>query len=160
MKVIPLTQGKEALVDDEDYDRLAAYKWHFNKKNKRGNGYAQRSKHVKLGVNSYSTKTIYLHGEILRTDEEVDHINGNTLDCRKSNLRPANRTQQMQNTRSRSGSSSGYVGVHIHKLTGKWRAQIRIGGKTKSLGLFQSEELAYQARMSYITLNGLDRFRR
>lgn len=160
MKTIPLTQGKEAMVDDEDYDRLAAHKWHFNKKNKRGYGCAQRSKYIKLGVNSYKSQTVYLHREVLNTNEEVDHIDGNTLDCRKHNLRPANRIQQTQNTSSRVGSSSKYVGVHMHKLTGKWRAQIQVDGKVKSLGLFSTEELAHSARTRYIESNGLDRFRR
>ena len=101
-----------------------------------------------------------MHREILLTDKEVDHINGNTLDNRKENLRVADRTQQSQNTASRKNSSSKYVGIHTHKLTGKWRAQIRVNGKVKSLGLFSSEESAHLARVKFLEINNLDRFRR
>ena len=156
---IPLSQGKEAIVDEDDYCRLSVHKWSFNLKT-RGMGYAQRSQHIKLGFKKYKTKTIYMHREILLTDKEVDHINGNTLDNRKENLRVADRTQQSQNTASRKNSSSKYVGIHTHKLTGKWRAQIKVNGKVKSLGLFSSEESAHLARIKFLEINNLDRFRR
>lgn len=48
-KEIPLSQGKIAIVDAEDYEKLSAYTWCFNKRNKSGNGYAQRTQHIKLG---------------------------------------------------------------------------------------------------------------
>jgi hypothetical protein len=129
-------------------------------KKKKNFGYAQRSKYVKIGFKKYKTITLYMHREILNTDLEVDHINGNKLDNRKENLRPANRVQQTQNKTSHIGSSSKYAGVHIHKLTGKWRAQIKIGDKVKSLGLFGTQEDAYKARIKFIEENSLDRFRR
>ena len=101
-----------------------------------------------------------MHREILKTDQEVDHINGNTLDNRKENLRPANRRQQSQNTRSRKNSTSIYVGVHLHRLTGKWRSQIKVDGKIKSLGLFNSPEEARDARNKFIEENALKWHRR
>ena len=159
MKLIELTQGKQATVDDDDYERLSKYKWCFNLK-RHGKGYAQRNEHVKIEYKKYKTKTIYMHREILNTDQEVDHKNGNTLDNRKENLRPANRTQQSQNTSSRKNSSSKYVGVHIHKLTGKWRSQIKVGDKIKSLGLFPTQEEAFNARIKYVEENDLQWFKR
>ena len=159
MKIIHLTQGKEALVDDDDYARLSAYKWQFNTKNKNGHGYAQRSQHVKLGYKKYTNKTVYMHREILVTDLEVDHINGNTLDNRKQNLRPVNRILQTRNTSSRRNSTSKYVGVHLHRLTGKWRSQIKISGKRVDLGLFNTEEAAFLARKKYIEDNNLKGFK-
>jgi hypothetical protein len=68
MKLIELSQGKHAMVDDDDYERLSAYSWCFNLK-KLGHGYAQRNKHVKLGYKRYTTKTIYMHSFILDTDQ-------------------------------------------------------------------------------------------
>jgi len=159
-KTIKLTQGLEAIVDEDDYERLSKYNWCFNSKNSSGHGYAQRGAHVRLGFKKYKSETLYMHREILNTDQEVDHINGNTLDNRKENLRVADRTQQSQNTSSRKNSTSKYVGVHIHKLTGKWRAQIKVDNKVKSLGLFSSQEEAFNARVKYIEENHLERFRR
>jgi hypothetical protein len=160
MKKIPLTQNKTAVVDDESFDLLSKHKWCFNDKNGKGHGYAQRSQHIKLGFKKYTSKTIYMHRSILDTDLEVDHINGDTLDNRKENLRAANRTQQTRNTSSRKGSTSSFVGVHFHKLTGKWRSQIKIDGKIRSLGLFASQEEANNARIKFIEENALERFRR
>ena len=149
-----------ALVDENCYDDLSKYKWCFNSKNDNGHGYAQRSQHVKLGFKQYTNKTVYMHREILDTDQEVDHINGNTLDNRKENLRIANRTQQLQNKASHRNSSSKYVGVHIHRLTGKWRSQIMVEGKRIDLGLFSSPKEASNARTQYLETNKLNRFRR
>jgi hypothetical protein len=159
VKEIELTQGKFAIVDDEDYQRLLEHSWCFNMKSGT-NGYAQRGQHLYLGFKTYKSKTIYMHTEILGIEQEIDHINGDTLDNRKENLRPSNRTQQTRNTSSRKNSSSKYVGVHLHKLTGKWRSQIKVDGKVKSLGLFASQEEAYSARIRYIEQNQLDGFKR
>lgn len=159
MPTIGLSQGKHVLVDEDDYIRLSQHKWCFNQK-AHGVGYAQRNQHIKLGYKQYKTKTVYMHREILNTELEVDHINGDTLDNRKENLRVADRIQQSQNTSSRKHSSSQYVGVHLHKLTGKWRSQIKLSGKTVSLGLFDSEEKAYNARVEFIVQNNLERFKR
>ena len=159
-KTILLTKGKVSIVDDDDYEWLSEYKWCFNLKNLNGHGYAQRGQHIKVGFKKYKNKTVYMHREILKTDQEVDHINGNTLDNRKENLRPANRRQQSQNTRSRKNSTSIYVGVHLHRLTGKWRSQIKVDGKIKSLGLFNSPEEARDARNKFIEENALKWHRR
>lgn len=158
-KTIKLTKGKVAIVDEDDYKRLSVFKWHFGQKNKNGFGYAQRRTRVSES-NDRKTRIISMHQEILKTDLEVDHKNSNTLDNRKENLRPATRSQQMQNTSSRKNSSSKYVGVHIHKLTGKWRSQIRIEGKVKSIGLFRTQEEARIARSKFIEVNNLERFKR
>ncbi len=101
-----------------------------------------------------------MHREILKTDQEIDHINGNTLDNRKENLRPSNRLMQTRNRASSIGSSSKYIGIHLHKLTGKWRAQIKINGKVKSLGLFFTQEDAFLVRKKFIEDNNLEWFRR
>ena len=100
---IKLSQGKETIVDKEDYDRLFMHKWHYNKKSK-GKGYAQRSVHVRVSKGNYTCKIIYLHREILNIEEGVvDHMNGNTLDNRKCNLRKSTQQENTRNTSSRRG---------------------------------------------------------
>lgn len=137
---IKLSQEKETIVDNEDFDKLSIYKWHYNETSQ-DRGYAQRSSHVRISKGKYTCKTTYLHREILNTEDIVDHINGNTLDNRKCNLRKCTQQENARNTTSRKGSSSKYLGVHKHKLTGKWRSQIKLeNGKRKSLGLFWSEK--------------------
>lgn len=78
---------------------------------------------------------IYVYGSI-PDDLEIDHINGNGLDNRISNLRCVNKSVNCKNLRIPSHNTSGISGVSMHKKTGKWRARIRNKGKYISLGLF------------------------
>lgn len=162
MKRLALNHGKMAILDDEDYEVLWPFKWHFNVKGKYSKGYVQRSQHVKVAKHKYKTLVIYLHVVIMKPSKGfvVDHINGDTLDNRKENLRIVPQSVNMRNRKSVPGSTSKFVGVHKHKLTGKWRSQIRIDGKTKSLGLYETQSQAKEARDAYIVDNALEGFRR
>jgi hypothetical protein len=133
---IPLTQGKFALVDDEDYERVAAEGvWHVHQ------GYARR----RIG----GGKWIYMHAFLMPGVGQLDHRNGNRLDNRRSNLRPATSRQNSQNGR-KSGLSSWYRGVSLHTY-GKWQARIRVPapgggpGRQLYLGVFETEEEASRA---------------
>lgn len=75
-----------------------------------------------------------------------DHINGNTLDCRRANLRVASASQNQHNARKRSDNSSGVKGVSFDKASGRWHAYIKLGGKQKNLGRFCSKDEAVAAR--------------
>lgn len=130
MREIPLTQGKVALVDDEDYERVSKYKWYIN------NGYARTD----VGPNG---KPIYLHRFIMYLYDEsvrLDHINDNRCDDRKSNLRVATSSQNRANMNKPVGGTSKYKGVSWDKAAQKWRASIRVDYKKKFLGLFVNEE--------------------
>ena len=82
------------------------------------------------------------HGEL---PDMLDHIDGNPLNNRIENLRPANHHQNSQNKRSRKHSSSKFLGVSWCKNNAKWRAQITINDKQKYLGLFDDETEAAEA---------------
>jgi hypothetical protein len=84
-KMIPLTQGKFALVDDEDFEWLNQYKWRLR------NGYAGRDSSILLGPR----RNILMHREVAGTPEGLftDHANGNKLDNRRCNLRICNKSQ-------------------------------------------------------------------
>jgi hypothetical protein len=126
-----------ALIDREDA-HLAVYRWHFK------TGYAVRD----LRRGSYRWAE-YLHRLVLRLPSgdlrQGDHVNGDTLDNRRSNLRVVTRAQNMQNV---SGvlASSRYRGVSWHRQRQKWQANatLIIDGRKKQhyLGLFTSEEEA------------------
>ncbi|MHC4500757.1 MAG: HNH endonuclease [Planctomycetota bacterium] len=133
---IPLTQGKFAIINPDDYPRLAKYKWHANKN--RDTFYAQR----KLWLPKTKREiTIKMHRQIINVPDNlfVDHINGNGLDNRKANLRPATHSQNACNIPKYKTSRSTYKGVTWHKPKQKWNARIRINRNTISLGYFHNE---------------------
>jgi len=77
----------------------------------------------------------------------VDHINGNGLDNRKANLRPATHSQNVRNRpKARYASPrSKYKGVTWHKRKRKWNTRIRVKGRTIPLGYFDNELHAAKA---------------
>lgn len=121
-KLIPLADGRSAIVDDEDFEWLSQWKWHTSNSGSRG--YAMRQ-----ADNPY--ETIAMHRTILNVDSpEVDHINLNKLDNRRSNLRPATYTQNRCNQDKKSGVfSSQYKGVSWCKKMNRWRAEVKINKK-------------------------------
>jgi len=131
MKKIPLTKGEVAIVDDCDYDYLMQWKWCV------GTRYAVR---IQLGKNIYMHKVI-LEQMGYKDFEQGDHINGNKLDNRRENLRPATSKQNSRNRPSFRGISS-FRGVTWDYERGKWRSDIKVDGKHKFLGRFDDENAA------------------
>ena len=137
-RTIKLTQGKVALVDKQDFDRVSKLKWSARKE---GNSwYAKRNTSMKLG----KCKTLHLHRFIMNppNDLEVDHINRDGLDCRRVNMRLATPTQNQHNSRLRSDNTSGYKGVQWNKKCKKWQAGITINSKFVYLGVHTTREEA------------------
>lgn len=137
---IPLTQGKHAIIDDEDFEWLNQWKWTYSY-----NGYAYRR--VSLGYDNGKRKRgiIFMHRAIINTPVgmDTDHINNNRLDNRKSNLRACTKTQNRRNQLKTRGTSK-YKGVRLHKC-GKWQAGITIKNIPIYLGLFDNEHDAATA---------------
>jgi len=142
MKEIPLTQGKVALVDDEDFDRVSQFKW-FAVKWKKGKGYyAARNSPMISG----KRKHLFLHRFVLGVSEKVDHRNRDGLDCQKHNLRLATDSQNNANRGKFEGCSSKYKGVHWCSHSNSWRVGTRFQGKHVRIGgCFKSEEAAARA---------------
>jgi hypothetical protein len=141
MREIPLTQGQVALVDDEDYERLSAFKWQVRRG--RYTFYAQRGVTVSAGVQ----RTVQMHRVILDAprDMDVDHRDGNGLNNQRENLRLCTNTENQRNKRRYVNNTSGYKGVHWAKNVGKWWAYIHVDGAYKNLGYFTSKEDAARA---------------
>ena len=133
MRTIPLTRGKVAIVDDEDFERFGGFKWYADKRNA---WYARRA----FGPRSHR-KSVYMHRQILNAPPslECDHINGNGLDNRRCNLRLCTRSQNNMNRHRSCGGSSRFKGVGRHNPRNKWRAYIGDNGKLHHLGLFANE---------------------
>lgn len=139
MKSLPLTNGNVAFVDDEAFDVLSQWKWMFSE------GYAvryERKDGRRIG-------RVHMHRVVLGLSKSdprvVDHINGNKLDNRRANLRPATRSQNGANRRKSAGMSSRYKGVSWQRKTNKWVAALRCDQKWLRLGLFEVEEDAARA---------------
>ena len=140
MKLIPLTQGKFAKVDDADYEWLMQWKWRFHmKSNKPGEGYASRSIG---GVNHRST--VRMHRLIAQTPDgmQVDHIDGDKLNNQRNNLRNCTNAQNARNGTIGPNNTSGYKGIRLRWDKKKWQAEIKIGPKMKYLGSFSTKEEA------------------
>jgi len=141
MKKIPLSQGKVAIVDDEDFDWISKFKWCVALGNKQ-KPYAIRGRY-KNGTHL----TIRMHREILDTPKgiEGDHINGDTLDNRRANLRNCTKLQNSQNRLPQNKKIGKYKGVTWDSESNKWRAKIRYKRKLHHIGYFVNEIMGASA---------------
>lgn len=140
MKTIKMTRGFEAIVDDEDFEFLNQLKWHANPIGKRM--YAQSGCWDKKFKKKYN---IRMHRFLLKpkSNEQVDHINGNGLDNRRCNLRILSRVQNLRAFNiKRKLCSSIYRGVFWHKGHQRWLASICFNSKAIYVGVFKSENEA------------------
>lgn len=135
-RAIPLTRGLFAIVDAEDYERLSRDTWFAEGTTK--NCYAVRKR---------KGKSIKMHREITNAPKHlvVDHKDHDGLNNRKANLRVCTFAENCRNLRATRHKSSKYKGVHWHKGSRKWAAQITANNKRYHLGYFTEEIAAAQA---------------
>lgn len=136
MKLIPLTQGRFAVVDNGDFDAVNRWKW-FARKTGRNLWYAVRS-------TKNPTGTVYMHRQIMGfTNEpvEVDHRDGNGLNNTRNNLRSSTTLENSRGYRSmRLRKTVNYRGVTFKRR--KFRARITFNGQELYLGTFPRADLA------------------
>lgn len=137
-RLIRLTQGKFAIVDGEDYEKVNNYQWFaWEDKN---TWYAGRNYRV-----SGKRKTQPMHAFILSTTSQIDHVNCNGLHNYRSNLRECTSHENSMNRMPRINCSSKYKGVGKYRDTGKFTAKIGYNYKTIHLGYFTNEIEAAKA---------------
>jgi hypothetical protein len=148
MKLIPLTQGKFAMVDDADFDYIGQWKWRAIKDHKKDNYRAVREE---------KNRTIYIHRQIMNSPNgmDVDHCNHNGLDNQRNNLRICTHAENLRNQlpQQRRNKTSKYKGVsrwagivkdgrHCYAM---WVTQIKKNSKTVWKRYFRNEEDAARA---------------
>lgn len=146
-KEIPLTKGFVAIVDDEDYELLNERFWCVYQNIRCPSPYAITRTLERDGVPG---RLIYMHRYIMDCAEglTVDHINGDGLDNRRSNLRNCTIAQNACNRQKHIVGLSAYKGVNPRGPTGPYRARIRVGKRLINLGQYATEveaALAYDA---------------
>lgn len=144
MKEIQLTQGQVAIVDDEDYELLNSHRWYAAWAPGTESFYVIRKSPRVLR----KRRTIHMHREIMGATkgEYVDHINHDTLDNRKENLRLCSNSQNHANQRMVVMNTSGFKGVSWYKALGKWQARLRADQKLRHIGFFKT---ALDAALAY-----------
>jgi hypothetical protein len=135
---IQLPCGLVAIVDSADLPRVSPHRWYVVRGRKRGTPYVG----TRLTGETHATM---LHRLIMDAPEGlvVDHINGDTLDNRRANLRVTTQGNNAKNRRANL-SNPGYKGVHRHK-DGGWVAKIGSGPAREYLGYFATAEEAARA---------------
>lgn len=143
IKLIPLTQGQNAIVDSDDYERLMQYNWLAHWNEAAHSYYVQRIRHFSDGHDKPAI--IKIHRFILNdwTSPHIDHQNCDSLDNRKENLRPCTPSQNRFNSRKKSDNTSGVKGVNWRY--GRWIARIQTRGARVYLGCFDTKEEAATA---------------
>lgn len=144
VRFIPLTQGKFAIVDAEDYDRLSQYQW-----------YASKCKNTFYALRHTGRATIVMHRQIMHAPKGVlcDHKNHNGLDNRKTNLRLCTNAQNSFNRKPKTNGTSKYKGVCWHKSNRKWSARVSCNGRLYNLGYFDNQidaAIAYDRKAEQI----------
>lgn len=138
---IRLTRGEVARIDPSDAEIVARHSWRL--------GVDGGTKRKKYAMTTVGEKSILMHRLIMdpRQGFEIDHINGDGLDNRRSNLRVCTRKQNQQNMRTRrSNRVSRFKGVAYYRHgKSRWGARIGIDGKDIHLGMFSTEEGAARA---------------
>lgn len=148
MKMITLTQGKVALVNDEDYERVVALGPWFPHRNVRKFGvlwYAKRNPYK-------GERRRFLHRILMDAPFGlvVDHEDENGLNCQRSNMKLSTNADNIRRQPHKTGrGSSKFKGVHFERSRNKWSAQVMVNRRTIHLGRFETEEEAGSARRAF-----------
>lgn len=144
MKLIPLTKGQHAIVDDEDFEWLSQWKWHVRYDRYTKSYYAGR-----MGKIDGIFRTVSMHREILKAKkgQQVDHGNHNTLDNRRGNIAIVTSGENKKNKRLYANNTSGVAGVQWNVRVKRWIALVIVNKKRVHLGSYVEKQDAIDARI-------------
>ena len=141
-KKIQLTQGKYAIVDDEDFEYLNQWKWYCHKC---PSGICYATANIKIDGNYTSFRMHRLIMKVYDKKVFIDHIDHDGLNNQKSNLRESTQSENQRNRGKQRNNTSGFKGVFWNKKAKKWIPAIRINGKMIALGCFDCKIKAAEA---------------
>lgn len=144
MRRVPVAGGLVALVDPDDYERVAAHLWHLS-------GMSPRHRYAETEIDG---RKVLMHRLILGTpaDRVVRHLDGVRLDNRRENLRTLSPGARCHSAKRRQGTSSRFKGVSWHVGINRWVANIAVGGRQHHIGTFTVERdaaLAYNRAAAF-----------
>lgn len=143
---IELTRGQHAIIDAADAELVRQHRWyaHLRTASRRGKTYTYGF----VARSLVAGRDVLLHVLLAQPGPGlvVDHINGNTLDCRRSNLRVCTHLQNRQNSARSRNNTSGFMGVSFDADKKSWRACLTAGASQIHVGWFRSAEEAARAR--------------
>lgn len=141
---VPLSKGYEAIIDAKDAKLVSWWSWYANEKPRTVYAVAKIPK-------SSGSSVLKMHRLLTNAPEgmDVDHINGNDLDNRRSNLRVVTRAENRANSKGRRDSASGLKGTTFIKAKNRWRATITVRGVLHHLGSgFKTAQEAHEAYLA------------
>ena len=156
MSKVNLTKGLKSLVDNQNYEDISQFKWCVSWNPKTKSYYARREIYLGGGAKNRRRKTELMHRRIMHLEKgdkrQVDHINHNTLDNRKQNLRIV--TNRVNQSNRRDQSKYG-VGITFDKrcVSRPFGARVYIDGKCHHLGMFTTARKARTARKKFLVQN-------
>lgn len=139
MKLIALTKGQFAMVDDADYELVNSYKWCAHK---HGNSFrAMRNNRWTRHGEDWATKNTTMHRFLMKAANgtSIDHIDRNPLNNQRANLRFCTHSQNIMNATKIMGCISRFKGVTKRSNCRSWIARIFLNGKNKNIGRFSTE---------------------
>ena len=163
MKIILTRKGEKIKVSDEDFDMLSQYTWYIDRSAGKGNGYAHTNIYIPDGNGDFvrnakghkKQQRLKMHRFICGLEKgdgkEVDHIDRDTLNNQRNNLRVIEKCSTINrlNRGARKDNQYGFPGVNFHKTGGgkgkHFQARIQINKKRVNLGFFNTPEAAYEA---------------
>jgi hypothetical protein len=150
LALVPLTKGLFAIISMVDFNDVGQGHWQARRTGRATTYYAGRS----VFLPGEKQKTLLLHRLIasrmgLPVDRDVDHENGNGLDCRRSNLRSATCSENMWNSRAQAGTKTGVKGVNLQRgrdgSADRYRARLSVNGSDVFVGNFDTLDAAAAA---------------
>jgi hypothetical protein len=145
--ILELTRGYRTTIDANMYNLIRPHRWHVMTSNNKQ--YAIHTKRINKDVNHGKNKCIMMHRLIMGVKEYngtvIDHIDGDGLNNRKSNLRVCTHSENHMNQKVRINSFTGLKGVFYDKRRNYYYSSIIVNSKCIYLGSFESPDMAKKA---------------
>jgi hypothetical protein len=137
-----LTQGKQAIIDEEDWPLVRHLRWYAMRQSRTKHRELWYAANHSVSMPDGTRRILLMHRLLMGIDTDVlvDHENGDGLDNRRCNMRSATASQNKANTTRYANNSSGYKGVYAtNRKRNPWSAQLRANGAIRHIGVFRTE---------------------